>query len=224
MVLMENNILLVARLLIALQVVESAVGDKESHVQGLEDARAIDKAEIARIHAYSLGVEPKVYMYDVLAMTGVSNDQLLKCYNDTFQKYPWENEKEDAQNSADIWLYYAIRSHKNRVRDPAEADIFFIPFLPRISFIVDVCNGTTANSRKQTFMRAMAASKWHQRKRGADHVLVCQSWECKTYLKGLEFLRKGYLAIHERNPTWGNHWAKERMIIIPYVPSITGYV
>jgi hypothetical protein len=173
---------------------------------------------------------PKFYMYEDAGW--ISNEQLLDCWMNEFDgdtKYPWLHEKEDAQNSGDIWVYYNLKNHPSRTMNPDEAKIFYVPYLVRISALLEKeCAGTThSDERHIAFVNAVNQSKIYQRNRGKDHLFVCQSWECYDYLQQIKMssfqeigentiLREGYIAIHENNPRWTQHWAPERIIVIPY--------
>jgi hypothetical protein len=170
---------------------------------------------------------PKFYMYEDAGW--ISNEDLLDCWDKVNGgKMPWLQEKEHAQNSGDIWIYYALKDHPSRTKDPAEATLIYVPYLVRISNLLgdNECKGTTAEERDATFVQALNASKIYQKNMGSDHLFVCQSWECYDYLQKIKasaqmnnkdsILLNGYLAVHENNPRWTQRWNQSRVIVIPY--------
>jgi hypothetical protein len=183
--------------------------------------------------------QPKVFVYesgtkDMGGGEWVEAEVLIECYlaREAAEGYdqqkggsgaqpilfPWQKEKEDAQDSADIWLHYAFKSHPLRTYDPEEADIFFVPFLLRISHAVGdkrECAGTKSHAeRVSQFETALESSPFYKRKHGRDHLFVCQSWECASYMCNSripKLLQQGLLAMHERNQVWSCGWNSEQV-------------
>ena len=95
------------------------------HVQPLSQAKAAQTAHT-----------PKLFIYDE-AEFGITGEELLDCYRKlpfTRGVPPWAYETNTAEDSGDIWLYYAAKHYAKRTMDPKEADVIYVPFLLRVSF------------------------------------------------------------------------------------------
>eukprot|EP00750_Incisomonas_marina_P028072 INCI6370.2.p1 GENE.INCI6370.2~~INCI6370.2.p1 ORF type:complete len:1896 (-),score=245.23 INCI6370.2:271-5958(-) len=81
------------------------------------------------------------------------------------------------------------------------------------------CGGLTHSERMERVRKAVQDSPWFQRHAGRDHLIVCQSHNCKSALGTAlpRLLRNGWIAINERNPEWASWSCSRRMIVIPYV-------
>ena len=92
----------------------------------------------------------KVY---VLPVPDALTDDLVTCYREKHGENPWDDTQphgncdgkrtcddcdrgnecsealgvETAQHASDIWLHRGLLKHSNRVKDPAEADVIFVP-------------------------------------------------------------------------------------------------
>lgn len=158
-------------------------------------------------------------MYD---LTDAHFRDLVMCYHNRTGENVWEHEKADnVQDLAEIWLYRSLMDHPNRTYDPAEADLFFIPMFPVMSFRVGKCMGMTHTSRMDMVATVLRDDPYFKRNGGSDHLIVCGWYKCRRVLRALNEVlhlnETALLSIHERLQPWSGWHCPEKLIIHPYV-------
>jgi len=103
-----------------------------------------------------------------------------------------------AQFYAEIGMYRQLSTHPARVRDPAAAELFYVPVLPHLSVDAGSCNGTGHRARMAAVASALRASEAWQRQNGTDHVWACTCVMMKSMLTGhlWELLAPAVHAVH----------------------------
>ncbi|CAN0371235.1 unnamed protein product, partial [Laminaria digitata] len=167
-----------------------------------------------------------VYVYD---SPSFRHEDLIKCYRDGHGGLPpWQDERADmAQDMGEIWLHRALLIHPWRVLDPADADIFFVPLYPVLSYKLLVadgvtCGGLTHNERMTRAIKALSReSTQFNRFGGADHVVVCAWWNCRNALNPWQrmLLRRTVVGINERIFRWSMWGCGEKQLAVPYTAS-----
>jgi len=142
---------------------------------------------------------------------------------------------DDANGRAEFYgealLYWELRGHPLRTRDASTASLFVLPSLPHLDPV-----GTRRAAA------GLAAEPTWQRRRGADHMVMCTHWQCAGELGALfEMVAlPGLIAALERNMMWLDprvpHWFNnrteqtkfdfgtsrglclDRVIVLPYPP------
>jgi hypothetical protein len=66
-------------------------------------------------------------------------------------------------------LYWALRDHPYRTRNPEQAALFYLPLWEYSSFRLGQCNGTTHAIRMERASRTLLVSRWFRRRGGRDH-------------------------------------------------------
>ena len=127
----------------------------------------------------------KVY---VLPVPDALTDDLVTCYREKRGENPWDDTQphgncdgkrtcddcdrgnecsealgvETAQHASDIWLHRGLLKHSNRVKDPAQADVIFVPFYGGVSYELGVCNNLTHQQRVELLAHTIDKSElWH---------------------------------------------------------------
>lgn len=130
----------------------------------------------------------------------------------------WENHTFIANNqtdyslskhSDDFWLYQASLRHPMRTHDPDRASLFFVPFFLNAISERKTCiqlNATTERCFKlpgQAFRYAndqLSLSKYFQRSKGKDHVIVISHWLAPLTRKIDNLLRCNLINFEGRVP------------------------
>ena len=167
-----------------------------------------------------------VYVYDDPAL---DFSDLIDCYRERYGESPWQDERADmAQDMGEIWLHRAMLDHPWRVLEPDQADVFYVPMYPVLSYKLmlgsdaKTCRGLTHNERiKNAVAYLHTRSVYFQRFGGGDHVIVCAWWNCRSVFTPWQrmLLRRAVLGINERNKGWANWGCGGRLLTIPYTAS-----
>lgn len=84
------------------------------------------------------------------------------------------------QYAGETYFLHQLRGHRWRTRNPEEALLFVVPLYANAAFQPSMkglsCNGTHYMELFDRTARAVAASPQYARHRGADHLLVSNSW------------------------------------------------
>lgn len=131
----------------------------------------------------------KVYMYDIprkfnLGMLKLGPHQDLPWSSERIPH--WSSRSLKKQHNVEYWMMLDLLDPEGendeeraavRVRDPHEADVFFMPFFSSLSFNVHGLNMTDPETEKDRILqvevvRFLNRSPWWQRSGGRDHVLV----------------------------------------------------
>lgn len=152
------------------------------------------------------------------------NREVLECYREHFGVEFHSDERMDRnQDSAEVWLHAAFLHHPNQVNNSKEADMLFIPFYPKVSWLLrdKVCAKYKSHRKRMAVVSNFLNSSQDFALRGERHLFVCQFWECKSAisLHGMlrDQLRRAVIVIHEHNPRWSVRQPVERELIVPYV-------
>ncbi|CAM9956233.1 unnamed protein product, partial [Laminaria digitata] len=167
----------------------------------------------------------KVYIYEDPVF---DHTALIQCYRDHHKGVaPWQDERMDmAQDMGEIWLHQSLLSHPWRVMDPEDADVFFIPLYPVLSFKLlrknKSCQGLNHEQRvTKTIKHLVTNSTYFNRFGGADHVVVCAWWNCKRALSPQHrmLLRRSVVGINQASNGWSRWGCRARMVTVPYTAS-----
>lgn len=181
---------------------------------------------IKRVVDMSNSDRVSVYVYDSPAF---EQADLIKCYRDRHDGLPpWQDERRDtAQDMGEIWLHRGLLIHPWRVLDPEDADIFFVPMYPVLSFKLLAeeggrCGGLTHNERMTRATQYLTReSTQFNRFGGADHVVVCAWWNCRNALNPWQRmqLRRTVVGINERIFRWSMWGCGAKQLAVPYTAS-----
>jgi len=121
----------------------------------------------------------KVYIYD---LPPAFNMDLVECYLNTYGEYVWNDEnKERAQNTADIWMHELLSRYPQRTYSISEANVAYIPFYgflsTHFSGIHDepACNGLGHWQRAQDLAAFLKQSKMFMN-HPAKHAMTISFW------------------------------------------------
>lgn len=206
--------------------------DVVAGISGLETAAAANRTSssfegvVMQLGLHHRGPRVNVYVYDQPIF---NNTDLVDCYVKTTGVVPWLHEDWDvAENVGEIWLHRALLEHPWRVLDPNEADLFFVPIYPFLSYHVLERMVRNRCPRKSHWRRMDAAlsyltrrSPYFKRFGGADHIVVCTWWKCvKAFSRRHRMvLRRSFLGIYEFVDYWFDWGCLGREVTAPYVAS-----
>lgn len=127
-----------------------------------------------------------------------------------------------AQFYAEKELHRALVVHPQRVRDPAQAALFYVPVLPHLSQDAGGCNGTGHRARMSSIATTLRASPHWQRHNGTDHFWACTCVMMKSMLTNELWPLLGH-AVHAVHSVPRGHASPSRcQLAIPYLnPSFT---
>ncbi|CAM9919038.1 unnamed protein product [Ectocarpus sp. 6 AP-2014] len=117
-------------------------------------------------------------------------------------------------------------SHPWRVLDPEEADLFYVPIYPALSWKLRKrrCGGLTHTDLMDASVKYLTSSSlFFNRFGGADHVLACAWWDCSNGLgpKNRMLLHRAVVGMNERLFWWTTRWGcgQGKMVTVPYTAS-----
>lgn len=121
-----------------------------------------------------------------------------------------------AQFYAEIELYRQLSSHPARVRDPALAELFYVPILPHLDADAGGCNGTSHRLRMSHIAATLRASPYWQRSNGTNHMWACTCVMMKAMVTN-ELWSLLRTAVHAVHSVPRGHASPSRcQIAIPY--------
>jgi hypothetical protein len=92
-----------------------------------------------------------------------------------------QSQVHEDQYSGEHYFYKQLRAHPWRVRQPAAALLYVVPLYANAALQPSAkgraCNGTHYQTLFDATARAVAATPQYARHRGADHVIVSNSWK-----------------------------------------------
>ena len=140
---------------------------RESAESDLDDAMGLEEPAI----------NGKFFIYD---SSEFNFTNVVECYSQRRNASIWTHEiRNTAQNTGELWMYTKLADHPNRTKDPAEADLFYVPLFSFTSFRTGDCQGTNHSERMLGVAKALNESEYWARHNGADHLFICSFWECK---------------------------------------------
>lgn len=196
--------------------VASSVPSKNSFPRDQEDPQD------SRFKSPASAPQVNVFIYDDPVF---HNADLLRCYRKTAGMFPWLDERFDvAENLGEIWLHRALLEHPWRVLDPDDADLFFVPLYPFLSYRLLVqlnhnCNILPHWRRMDSaLMFLYLKSPYFNRYGGADHVFVCTWWQCHAPFSPFHrmMLRRTILGVYEPVDYWLEWGCLGRTVTVPY--------
>lgn len=180
-----------------------------------------------------VGVKPlprvNVYVYDHPML---ADPDIIDCYREINGVPPWQDERtETAQNVGEVWMHQALLRHPWRVLDPEDADLFYVPLYPVVSFLLHQnaqtnaerkCRGRGHHQRMQQAVRYLEEhSPYFKRYGGADHVIVCVWWNCRSAIGSAVRMRLAHAIIgNDEDVPWWIEWGcLGRVVAVPYCAS-----
>ena len=197
-----------------------------SHSNPNEERERFDQLMMEELSKLLESSRVNVYVYDDPAL---DFSDVIDCYREKYGESPWQDERADmAQDMGEIWLHRAMLDHPWRVLEPDQADVFYVPMYPVLSYKLmrgpgaKKCRGLTHNERITNAVAYLhTRSVYFQRFGGSDHVIVCAWWNCHSVFTPWQRtpLRRAVLGINERNTGWAKWGCGGRLLTIPYTAS-----
>lgn len=124
--------------------------------------------------------ESSIYVYDHPA---VDWSRLVDCYRQEHGVAPWmDEEREHAQNMAEVWVHQALLRHPRRTHDPESASLFYVPLYVAVSSNAEPhlgslsCGGQTHQGRMSEALDYLESeSTYFMQYGGSNHFFVCGS-------------------------------------------------
>lgn len=177
---------------------------------------------------------PKVYLYDLprLFTYGVIESYLLA--RDPLRSPPISDSElhyPGHQHSAEWWLFTDLlrldrsASPVERVSDPEEADLFYVPFFSSLSLIVNPVRpgsdgvATRAMAYNDEDMQEKLVSwiegqEYWRRNNGRDHVFICQ--DPNALYKVINRIKNGVLLVSDFGRLRADQASLVKDVILPY--------
>ncbi|KAI0498979.1 hypothetical protein KFK09_019879 [Dendrobium nobile] len=177
---------------------------------------------------------PKVYLYDLprLFTFGVIESYLLA--RDPLRSLPISDSDlhyPGHQHSAEWWLLADLlrpdrsASPVERVSDPEEADLFYVPFFSSLSLIVNPVrpssDGVGARALayndddiQEKLMSWVEGQEFWKRNNGRDHVFICQ--DPNALYKVIDRIKNGVLLVSDFGRLRGDQASLVKDVILPY--------
>lgn len=111
---------------------------------------------------------PTFYIY---SSPVYSHEHLLECVPQ------WSHDDQ----SAEVAMLRLLWQHPARVMDPAEAELFVLPVFPYISLVAGECHGETHEQRMSRAASSLRRERFWQRRKGADHLLVTNTFRVRSF-------------------------------------------
>ncbi|KAL0912285.1 hypothetical protein M5K25_018248 [Dendrobium thyrsiflorum] len=185
--------------------------------------------------SYSSSVRrPKIYLYDLprLFTYGVIESYLLA--RDPFRSLPIADSDlhyPGHQHSAEWWLLTDLlrpdrsASPVERVSDPEEADLFYVPFFSSLSLIVNpVRHGSDGvgaramayndDDMQEKLVSWVEGQEFWRRNGGRDHVFICQ--DPNALYKLIDRIKNGVLLVSDFGRLRGDQASLVKDVILPY--------
>lgn len=192
-------------------------------VQSISKVTTMPAADLE--HSGQIRERVNVYVYND---SSFDQSDLIECYRRRHNGIsPWQDERADmAQDMGEIWLHQALLVHEWRVIDPEDADVFYIPLYPVLSYKLlgrkTTCGGITHDERILAALTHLNnKSIYFKRFGGADHVITCAWWQCRTALSPIHrmMLRRAVVGVNEGKISWVNWGCPGKMVTVPYTAS-----
>ena len=168
---------------------------------------------------------PRVYIYEDPA---VDWSYLLDCYEEQNGfSILMDERQEHAQNTGEIWMHKGAQIYENRVYDPREADLFYMPIYIALSSNMDfragslTCQGLTHTERVKKALDFITKSEHYILRGGSDHILTCTWFWCGPALgnRGRVIFQRSIIGINEYNNEWARWECLNKIITVPYTGS-----
>ncbi|KAL1503685.1 hypothetical protein AB1Y20_012158 [Prymnesium parvum] len=156
---------------------------------------------------------PRFFIYEDAAL---DHSALLECVP------AWESHDQ----SAEVAMLRQLERLPTRTSSPADAALFVLPLFPYLSVLAANCSGSTHLLRMEAAAASLHASRWYRRRRGADHLLVTNTFHLHALRPLRPLLLNATLAWFEsptaprRGPgklAAASFW--RCTLVVPYVPS-----
>ncbi|XP_047328485.1 probable arabinosyltransferase ARAD1 [Impatiens glandulifera] len=174
-----------------------------------------------KVYMYNL---PRRFTYGVIESYTVARNGLKDSVNDvSLLKYPGN------QHSAEWYLFEDLtRANRSgspveRVLDPEDADLFYVPFFSSLSLVVNpighavAASGITMYSDEATqegLIQWLEEQEFWTRNNGWDHIFVCQ--DPNALYKVVDRLKNGILLVSDFGRLNRNHASLVKDVILPY--------
>ncbi|KAF8412693.1 hypothetical protein HHK36_000661 [Tetracentron sinense] len=174
-----------------------------------------------KVYLYDL---PRKFTYGVIESYLMARDSLKSPVKDVSTlKYPGN------QHSAEWWLFLdLIRKERHgsqvvRVLDPAEAELFYVPFFSSLSLVVNpirpgsvVGNGAIYSDEEmqESLMEWLEKQAYWKRNSGRDHVFICQ--DPNALYKVIDQVKNGVLLVSDFGRLRDDQASLVKDVILPY--------
>ncbi|PKA62094.1 putative glucuronosyltransferase [Apostasia shenzhenica] len=176
-----------------------------------------------KIFLYDL---PRRFTYGVIESYLLARDPIRKPpASDTDLRYPGH------QHSAEWWLFADLLrpdrpgSPVERVFDPEEAELFYVPFFSSLSLIVNPIRPVAADNdarvaaysdedMQEELLRWVEGQKYWRRNSGRDHVFICQ--DPNALYKVIDRIKNAVLLVSDFGRLTVDQASLVKDVILPY--------
>uniref|UniRef100_A0A1D1Z5R0 Putative beta-1,4-xylosyltransferase IRX10 n=1 Tax=Anthurium amnicola TaxID=1678845 RepID=A0A1D1Z5R0_9ARAE len=186
--------------------------------------RAVPAAP-AKIYVYDL---PRRFTYGVVESYLLARDPRAEVPSDDASfKYPGN------QHSAEWWLFSDLNrpgrpasSPVARVRDPEQADLFYVPFFSSLSLVVNpvrppgeggaaaVAPAYSDERMQEELVEWLEGKEYWKRNKGRDHVFICQ--DPNALYKVIDRVKNGVLLVSDFGRLRADQASLVKDVILPY--------
>ena len=167
----------------------------------------------------------KLYVYEDPA---VDWSYLLDCYEEqNGSSILMDERSERGQNSGEIWMHKSALLYENRVYDPLEADLYYVPMYIAVSSNMDfrggslMCQGLTHSERLEKALDFITKSESYIIRAGSDHILTCTWFWCGNAFgnHARVVFQRSIIGINEHNNQWAKWECLNKIVTVPYTPN-----
>lgn len=112
-----------------------------------------------------------------------------------------------------------------RVADPAQADLFFVPFFSSLSLAVNPARGTNSSYSDEEMQERVAGwvegQEFWRRSGGRDHVFVCQ--DPNAMYRVIDRVRNAVLLVSDFGRLRGGRASLVKDVVLPYAHRINAF-
>ncbi|KAG1368730.1 putative arabinosyltransferase ARAD1 [Cocos nucifera] len=192
-------------------------------------ATASARPPIPKIYVYDL---PRKFTYGVIRSYLLARDPRATQTPDVALRYPGH------QHSAEWYLFSDLHcpdrrpdSPVHRVSDPADADLFYVPFFSSLSLVVNPIRPANAEAApekvysdeamQEELIEWLEGQEYWRRNRGRDHVFVCQ--DPNALYRVIDRVRNAVLLVSDFGRLRGDQASLVKDVILPYSHRINPY-
>ncbi|XP_008805980.2 probable arabinosyltransferase ARAD1 [Phoenix dactylifera] len=190
---------------------------------------AAARPPVPKIYVHDL---PRKFTYGVIRSYLLARDPGATPPPDGALRYPGH------QHSAEWYLFSDLLrpdrrpdSPVRRVSDPADADLFYVPFFSSLSLIVNPIRAANAGAApekaysdeamQEELMEWLEGQEYWRRNRGRDHVFICQ--DPNALYRVIDRVRNSVLLVSDFGRLRGDQASLVKDVILPYSHRINPY-